>query len=57
MLQSIGDHISMMDKDLNIIWANETAKILFGNDIGIKLKFIFVIILMLTFRMAFARVV
>jgi PAS domain S-box-containing protein len=33
MLQSIGDHISMMDKDLNIIWANETAKILFGNDI------------------------
>ena len=33
MLQSIGDHMSMMDKDLNIIWANETAKKLFGNDI------------------------
>jgi PAS domain S-box-containing protein len=33
MLQSIGDHMSMMDKDLNIIWANETAKKLFGNDV------------------------
>jgi len=26
MLGSIGDHMSMMDKDLNILWANETAK-------------------------------
>ena len=33
MLWSIGDHMSMMDKDLNIIWANETAKKVFGNDI------------------------
>ena len=33
MLQSIGDHMSMMDKDLNILWANETAKKIFGNDI------------------------
>lgn len=33
MLQSIGDHVSMMDKDLNILWANETARRLFGNDI------------------------
>lgn len=33
MLQAIGDHISMMDKDLNIIWANETAQKIFGNDI------------------------
>ncbi|MBL7197871.1 MAG: PAS domain-containing protein [Candidatus Omnitrophica bacterium] len=33
MLQSIGDHMSMMDKDLNIIWANEIAKEIFGNDI------------------------
>ena len=33
MLQSIGDHMSMMDKDLNIIWANKTAKGIFGNDI------------------------
>ena len=33
MLRSIGDHISMMDKDLNIIWANETARNIFGNDI------------------------
>ena len=33
MLQSIGDHMSMMDKDLNIIWANKTAKEIFGNDI------------------------
>jgi PAS domain S-box-containing protein len=33
MLESIGDHMSMMDKDLDIIWANETAKKAFGNDI------------------------
>jgi PAS domain S-box-containing protein len=33
MLQSIGDHMSMLDKDLNIIWANETAKRIFGSDI------------------------
>jgi len=33
MLRSIGDHMSMMDRDLNIIWANETAKKIFGNDI------------------------
>ena len=33
MLQSIGDHVSMMDKDLNIIWANEVAKKVFGNGI------------------------
>jgi len=33
MLQSIADHMSMMDKELNIIWANETAKKIFGNDI------------------------
>jgi len=33
MLLSIGDHISMVDKDLNIIWANETATKNFGNDI------------------------
>ncbi len=33
MLRSIGDHVSMIDKDLNIVWANETAKRVFGNDI------------------------
>lgn len=33
MLQSIGDHISIMDVDLNIIWANDVAKKIFGNDI------------------------
>ncbi len=33
MLASIGDHMSMMDKDLNIIWANEMAEKIFGNDI------------------------
>ena len=33
MLRSIGDHMSMMDRDLNILWANETAKKIFGNDI------------------------
>ncbi|MCJ7542284.1 MAG: response regulator, partial [Desulfobacterales bacterium] len=33
MLASVGDHMSMMDKDLNIIWANEIAEKIFGNDI------------------------
>ena len=33
MLQSIGDSMSMIDKDLNILWANETAKKIFGTDI------------------------
>jgi two-component system cell cycle sensor histidine kinase/response regulator CckA len=33
ILSSIGDHMSMVDKDLTIIWCNETAKKLFGNDI------------------------
>jgi len=33
MLQSISDHMSMMDKDLNILWANDMAKRMFGNDI------------------------
>lgn len=33
MLQSIGDHVSMIDKDFNIIWANEAKKEVFGSDI------------------------
>jgi PAS domain S-box-containing protein len=33
MLQSIGDHISIMDADLNIVWANDVAKTRFGDDI------------------------
>ncbi len=33
MLSSIGDHMSMMDPDLNIIWANKVALDLFGDDI------------------------
>jgi len=33
MLQSISDHMSMMDRDLNIIWANDTAKKQFGEDV------------------------
>jgi len=33
MLGSITDHMSMIDRDLTIIWANKTAKRLFGNDI------------------------
>ena len=33
MLQSISDHMSMMDKDLNILWANDVAKTRFGDDI------------------------
>jgi PAS domain S-box-containing protein len=33
ILGSITDHMSMMDKDLNIVWANDVAKQLFGEDI------------------------
>ncbi|MFP3946321.1 MAG: PAS domain S-box protein, partial [Archaeoglobaceae archaeon] len=33
MLQSIGDHMSLMDRDLNITWANDVAKQIFGEDI------------------------
>jgi len=33
MLSSIGDHMSMMDRDLNIIWANKVATDLFGDDL------------------------
>jgi len=33
MLVSIGDHMSMMDKNLNILWTNEIAEKIFGNDI------------------------
>jgi len=33
MLQSLNDHMSMMDEDLNILWANDVAKGLFGDDI------------------------
>ena len=33
MLESISDHMSMIDKDLNIIWANKIAEERFGNDI------------------------
>ena len=33
MLGSLTEHMSMMDKDLNIIWANKTAMNVFGDDI------------------------
>jgi len=33
MISSIPDHISMMDKDLNIVWANDIAKKIFGDDL------------------------
>ncbi len=33
MLESISDHMSMIDNDLNIIWANNIAKKIFGDDI------------------------
>lgn len=33
MLASIGDHMSMMDRDFNIIWANSTARNMFGSHI------------------------
>jgi len=33
MLHSIADHVSLIDKDANIIWANELARKTFGEDI------------------------
>ncbi len=37
MLASLADHVRMIDRDLNITWANETAKKRFGDDIvGMK---------------------
>jgi len=33
MLNAISDHMSMIDFDMNIIWANETARKIFGDDI------------------------
>ena len=33
MLLSISDHMRMLDKDLNILWANDVAKNVFGDDI------------------------
>jgi PAS domain S-box-containing protein len=33
IFQSIPDHMSVMDKELNIVWANETATRMFGSDI------------------------
>ena len=33
MLASLTDHVSMMDRDLNILWANDTARQLFGDDL------------------------
>ncbi|MDM8557145.1 PAS domain S-box protein [Desulfococcaceae bacterium HSG7] len=33
MLESVGDCMSMIDKNLTIIWANEIARQLFGNNI------------------------
>ena len=33
MLASIGDYMSMLDEDLNIIWANDAARNTFGEDI------------------------
>ena len=33
MLQSISDFMSMMDKDLNILWANDVVKRRFGDDV------------------------
>ncbi|MCK4818165.1 PAS domain S-box protein, partial [bacterium] len=33
IINSISDNMSIMDKDLNIVWANEVGKELFGSDI------------------------
>jgi PAS domain S-box-containing protein len=32
MISSIGDYICMVDKDFNLLWANEVTKKAFGND-------------------------
>lgn len=33
IINSINDHMVMLDEDLNILWANNTAKKAFGNDL------------------------
>lgn len=33
MLHSIGDHVSLIDRDYYILWANEQARNMFGDDI------------------------
>ncbi len=33
MLHSIGDHVSLIDRDYYILWANERARNMFGDDI------------------------
>jgi PAS domain S-box-containing protein len=33
VLRSIGHHITLLDKDLNILWANDTSKKIFGHNI------------------------
>ncbi len=33
MLHAIGDHVSLIDRDYYILWANERAKNMFGDDI------------------------
>ncbi|MHC4678744.1 MAG: CBS domain-containing protein [Planctomycetota bacterium] len=33
MLHSIGDHVSLIDRDYYILWANELARNMFGDDI------------------------
>ena len=33
MLESIGEEVSMMDRELNVIWANSAARSRFGDDI------------------------
>jgi PAS domain S-box-containing protein len=32
IIDSISDHMSMVDRDLNVVWANEAAKQMFGPD-------------------------
>ncbi|MFP4056595.1 MAG: PAS domain S-box protein [Candidatus Brocadiia bacterium] len=34
MLQSIGDHMSMMDRELNILWTNHAAQSRFGSNLA-----------------------
>ena len=33
ILQLVSDHMSVMDKDLNIVWANDAVKRVFGEDV------------------------
>ncbi len=33
ILETVADHVSIIDEDLNIVWANQTARSVFGDDL------------------------